>query len=51
MALNTDDPKNKPGKKEPLKKKDEQKPAKTNDHEKFSPGEPDDYNAEEFATD
>lgn len=49
MTPNTDSPDKKKGhtEKPETSKKQEQK----EDKDKFSPGEPDDYNAEEFSTD
>jgi|GEM_PF-3877542 len=48
MAYLNDDPK-----KNPEREKEEEKKRlqKEKENDKFSPGEPDDYNAEEFSTD
>jgi hypothetical protein len=49
MAL-TINPGQKPAQDDKIKEKEQGK-KDNNDNEKFSPGEPDDYDAEEFATD
>lgn len=52
MILNTDKPEKKTSKKVNQDKADSStKSEQKKENEKFSPGEPEDYNAEEFATD
>ncbi len=50
-SKNTSDSKKRTSEKRSGSAEPEDKPVKGPENEKFSPGEPDDYNADEFATD